>query len=991
MFFSIPSLNKVGDAYRGFRVTRQIDVVEIGCTLRELRHEASGAEIVHLGNDDPENVFCLFFRTVPTTSNGVAHVLEHTVLCGSEKFPVKDPFFSMHRRSLNTFMNAFTAPDFTCYPAASQVPKDFYNLLDVYLDAVFHPKLRRLSFLQEGHRLEFQEPENPHSLLERKGVVYNEMKGALNSATSRLSEALHRNAFPDLTYGINSGGDPKVIPQLTYEELRAFHEHHYHPSRCLYYFYGNLPLESHLDFLLEHGVDKVAKTDPLPLFPRQKKLAQPVYERLSYPTSPAEESVDEALVGMLWLTCPILNQEEVLALEILVLALMDNDASPLKKALLKSGLCKQAAASLDIEMSEVPYTMVMKGCKEETSNQLEPLIRQTLQDLVTHGIPRSLIENAMHQLEIDRCEITGDSAPHGLTLFFRAVPLRSHGGQPEDGLKIHEHFEILRQKWDQEPDYFTTLISKYLLNNRHYTQVLLVPDKELAQREEQQEREVLEALRKTLTDTDVQDIIHTSRELAVFQKEQEKQSKEVLPKVTLQDVSRVCRFLPLTNHQVDQLKVYHHGCFTNGLVYVDLVYPLPKVAPEELPLLRLLVSLLSQVGCGGRSYAENLEFIQEHTGGIGGGLSLNVQAQDPKIYCPCLHIQGKALYRKVDKLFLLLKEMSESLNVGDVSRLKECIHKAFTHLHDTLKSHALKYASYLSASVLNEPCCLIQKWFGLDYYWFLRDLAKHLDKRVSHVADSLHDLQQRLLGTQGAHLVISCDDGLYTQLEANRYYGLSQVARKTALPWRLDLPLPSLQSEGRIIASPVAFTSKVLSTVPYEHPASPLLSLAVFLFNNKTLHPIIRERGGAYGGGATCNPINGTMTFYSYRDPHIFSTLTAFDEAARLVAAGHFDFEDVEEAQLEIIQDFDAPIPPGSRAEVAYSWLREGKTPEARQLFRDRVLKATPEKIKQAVEEHVLPQLTQAIPIAFAGKDLLKKENQHLQEKGLPPLTLHAV
>ena len=246
-----------------FTITKQIEIDELNCTLTELVHEKSGACILHIGNDDPENVFNLSFSTHPNSSNGVAHILEHTVLCGSAKYPVPDPFFEMTRRSLNTYMNALTGADFTCYPAASQVKKDFFNLLDVYVDSVFHPSLKKESFLQEGHRLEFANKEEPSSPLTFQGIVFNEMKGALASGEARLNECVMEALFPDITYGVNSGGDPKEIVKLTYEELQAFHEEYYHPSRCLYYFYGNIPLEEHLTYLEENVLKGVEKLGPI--------------------------------------------------------------------------------------------------------------------------------------------------------------------------------------------------------------------------------------------------------------------------------------------------------------------------------------------------------------------------------------------------------------------------------------------------------------------------------------------------------------------------------------------------------------------------------------------------------------------------------------------------------------------------------------------------------------------------------------------------------
>ena len=322
------SFIKKGEKYKSFILEDSEYIEELGSQLRNIIHEPSGAHIIHLGNDDPENVFCLALRTLPETSNGVAHILEHTVLCGSKKFPVKDPFFSMNRRSLNTYMNALTGPDFTCYPAASLVPKDFYNLLEVYLDAVFHPELKELSFLQEGHRLEFQTPDDPTSPLTFKGIVFNEMKGSFSSPMSRLWDHMMQKLFPDILYSENFGGKPLSIPELTYEGLKDFHKQFYQESRCVFYFYGNLPIEKHLDFLEERTLKNAPKLSELKPNPLQPALKKPVQDSFGYPIASHEETKEKTYLTLAWLTCPLKEQVDILGLQVLDLILMGT-CSPL--------------------------------------------------------------------------------------------------------------------------------------------------------------------------------------------------------------------------------------------------------------------------------------------------------------------------------------------------------------------------------------------------------------------------------------------------------------------------------------------------------------------------------------------------------------------------------------------------------------------------------------------------------------------------------------
>lgn len=982
MPFDTTALNTIGQRYKGFTVLRAFDIPELKCTLRELKHDATGAQVLHLGNDDPENLFCLSFSTLPYNSNGVAHILEHTVLCGSKKYPVKDPFFGMTRRSLNTFMNALTGSDFTCYPAASQVPKDFYNILDVYLDAVFHPLLNELSFMQEGCRLEFASPTDPSTPLEYKGIVFNEMKGALSNPTTRLLEVVNTALFPNLPYGFDSGGDPKVIPELTYEQLCDFHRKYYHPSRCLFFFYGNMPLEGHLDFIAKQSLDNAERLPPLEPIPPQPRFTQPVYKQVHYPVSVDEETANKTVIALAWLTCHILEQQDLLALSVLEIALMDNDASPLKFALLKSGLCTQAGIYLEGEFSEVPAVLILKGCNANTSQELETLVRTTLQELVTKGIPKNLVENAIHQLEFFRSEITGDQNPFGLSLFMRSALLKQHQGAPEYGLMIHSLFDSLREQLAKNPKYLEGMLEKYFLNNPHFARIELIPDPTFALREKIEERHALDKIASALSEKRKKEIVEKTQELAEFQKKQHEEKVDILPKVTLSDVPKKARYYALEQQKLGNLELYSHHCFTNGIVYADLIFDWPDFAEEEVIYVRLFSLLLSQLGSGGRTYAETLEYIQGNTGGLGASLALNVQAKNHAHLKPCLFIKSKALDRKVDKLFPLLYDTCTSVDFTDIPRLKEILLKHYTGLESSLNQNALKYAINLSASGLNTPSKLANDMYGLPYFWKIRDLVQNFDVRIPHLIEILQNLQNRLLCLENANLVITCGEEMYSQLVKQNFYGLQNLPKKSFVPWKGNYPLVPVAPQGRIISSPIAFISKVFKTVSYDHPDAPALNLSAFLFDNLVLHNRVREQGGAYGGGATSNSVSGNLYLYSYRDPNIASTLEAFKDAVQTVVDEDFDEEDLEEAKLEIIQALDAPTAPGSRGETAYSWFREGRTQEMRQAYRERLLALTCEEVARVVATRIAPQFSEAVPIVFAGKELLEKENELLKQSG---------
>jgi presequence protease len=984
-------LHSVGQTYHDFKVTKAVDISELQCQLRELIHIPTGAQVMAITNDDPENLFCLSFQTLPDSSNGVAHILEHTVLCGSKKFPVKDPFFLMQRRSLNTYMNALTGSDFTCYPAASQVHKDFYNLLEVYLDAVFRPNLNELSFMQEGHRLEFAVPEDPQSPLEYKGVVFNEMKGVLASPTARLTEAINKTLFPDLTYGFNSGGDPKDIPQLTYQELCAFHKKYYHPSRCLFFFYGNMPLEDHLDFIAKDTLTQAEKVPPLPPLPLQPRFSEPRRVIESYPISSDEETHDKTQIAFGWLTCHVLEQQELLALSILEIILMGTDASPLKMAFLKSGLCKQALCHMESDISEVPVLIVLRGCNPEHADDLEQIMIKTLHKFVQKGISLTFVENAMHQLEFHRSEIVGNHAPFGLSLFMRSVLLKQHGGLPESGLKIHSLFEELHRRNLEDPHYLTNLIKKYFLNNTHFVRVVITPDKTLASKELAEEKAILADIGSQLTKEKTKDIVKKAVALKAFQKKQEEENLDILPKVTLDDVSKSTRNFILTQEKIGNLEVFHHSCFTNEIVYAELIFDLPEIAEADLSFVRLFAILITQMGCANRTYAENLEYIQAHTGGIEASLTLNLQAQDHRQFSPSFYLRGKALHRKVNKLFSLLRDTASSVDFTDVGRLKEVLLKHYTGLQSALNQNALKYATNLSSSGLDVPSKIANKWYGLEYFWKIKEIAKHFDKHSAFITNKLQELQNKMLCLENPHLVLGCDAAIYDEIKGHGIYGLQDIETKPYIPWKGNYSLNPVYSQGRLIASPIAFISKVMKTVSYVHLDAPALNIAAFLFENLTLHTHLREQGGAYGGGAISSTMAGNFYFYAYRDPNIVSSIEAFEYAIKELLEGHFEDSDLEEAKLEMVQLFDAPIAPGSRADLAYGWLREGKTLEVRQSFRDRLLSVTRDDVISAVQKQIVPNFESSATIVFAGKELLEKENDKLIAQGKKPLTLETV
>lgn len=950
---------KKNQMFGSFRVDEIHPLKEIAATLILITHLPSGASVVKIANTDEENVFSLCFPTWPKNSTGVAHILEHIVLCGSKKFPIRDPFFSMTRRSLNTYMNALTGSDFTCYPAASLIPKDFYNLLEVYLDACFFPTLSKMSFAQEGWRLAFDEKQK----LSFEGIVFNEMKGALATKESRLYEMMHHALFPDVTYGVNSGGDPKEIVHLSHKELLDFHDHFYAPSRCTFYFYGNLPLEEQLQFLEEKLLHNAKKKEPLFLGPQKRFSSKK--EIIGYFPGSQE---DKSMLAFGYLTCSILEQKELLALTVLDLLLMGTDASPLKKAFLTSQLCQQFDSILDQEIAEIPYLFIAKGCEKNSKEALEALMEKTLLKQLEIGFSQEMIEGAIHQLELSRLEITGGSTPYGLSLFFRCIPLKQHGGHPESALLIHSLFEQLRK---EPPTLYLDLLKKYILNNSHAVLLEMHSDPLLLDKEKEEEQKELGKRESLLSSEEKKQILKENEELKIYQ--QTKDPIELLPKVDLLDVPLKSKHLSLEQVKIQDLTLYTHDCFTNHLTYVDLLFDLPPLDLEEFIDLRIFCYLLPQLGAGGWSYEKTLDYLMQHTGGISCFFDLSATVDGKDDLRPFICIRGKVLDRKKESLFTLIKMMLQSIDFKDTQRIQELFFQLKESISSSIERSALRYAISLASSNFSIGSTIQNQCYGLPFFWTLCDWEKKIAKDPAFLTEKMQKMQEKVLGLKKAHLILCAENETLQEIKKNNCYSLAEFCKKESKDFTLTFSKVYFPSQARTINSMVGFSTLFLPSIGYKHKDAAYLSIASEILENQTLHPEIREKQGAYGSGAVFSALQEQFYFYSLRDPKIKSSWKIFKKSVKQLIKSPLH-EEIEQAKLQIFQDLDNPIPPYARAFTAFLRLRTKRSLEMRQAFRDKIFQADTKSILEAAKEHLEKNFKESIFITFASQALIKKE-----------------
>ena len=654
-----------------FEKLRSHRIDTLNLEVEEYRHRKTGARHLHLAADNDENVFFVALRTFPMDSTGVAHILEHTALCGSERFPVRDPFFMMIRRSLNTFMNAFTSSDWTAYPFASMNRKDFDNLLSVYLDCVFFSKLDPLDFAQEGHRLEFSEPDNPDSELQFKGVVFNEMKGAMSSIPSQLWQAMCKHLFPTTTYHYNSGGDPERIPDLSYDQLVAFYRSHYHPGNAIFMTFGDIPAREHhsqFDALalsrFEALEEKVAVGD-------EQRFSEPLLARERYAFNETD-SANKHHVVVGWLLGSTTDLQNVLEAQLLTNVLLDNSASPLQQALETSSLGNSPSplCGLEDSMKELVFVCGLEGCTEDSVSDVEQLVLDTITRVADEGIAFEQLEAMLNQLELTQREISGDSYPYGLQLLLTALGSATHRGDPIALLDMEPAIAAVREKI-VDPDYIKQLTRRLLLDNRHRVTLHMAPDDKLGEQKAAAEKARLASIKEGLNPDQKQAII--AQAAALQERQQSVEDESILPKVGLEDISQGLPDIPCSTLTTASLPATAYKRGTNGLVYQQLVMQMPQLPPELAQLVPYYTSMLTEVGLGSTDYLQTQTRQAAVCGSINAFNSIRGGADNEQQSLGYAFISSKALTRFHREQSELIRDTLEQARFDEHSRLRELL------------------------------------------------------------------------------------------------------------------------------------------------------------------------------------------------------------------------------------------------------------------------------------------------------------------------------
>lgn len=943
-------LQTATESHSSFSFVRTEKIESLGIDVTEFEHKKTGLSHYHIAAEHTENVFLVGLRTVPEDSKGVAHILEHTALCGSERFPVRDPFFMMTRRSLNTFMNAMTSSDWTSYPFASQNRKDFFNLLDVYLDAVFFSRLDPLDFEQEGHRIEFSETGNPDSDLEYKGVVYNEMKGAMSSPVSRLWQSVTKYLFPTTTYHHNSGGEPESIPDLSYAELIEFYQTHYHPSNAVIMTFGDIPAAELQAFFDDKALDRFDKLGTSIEIQDEKRYHSPLRVEEGYDLD-QEDLNGKTHHVLAWLMGHSNDLEAQLKAHLMSRVLLDNSASPLRYALESTELGSAPSPLCGLEDSnrEMSFMCGIEGSEPESADAFEKLVLDTLQKVADEGVPQSMLDAQLHQLELQQREINGDGYPYGLSLIMSSLGAAVNDGDPIAILNLDPVLDKLREEI-KKPDFVQSMV-KELIDNPHRVRLTLRPDNKLAGLRDAAEKAQLAQIKAGLTAAEKTQLIERAAELAERQEQIDDES--ILPKVTLADVPNEMSVpeeipadsaLPLTR--------YDRG--TNGLVYQQVIMELPHLSEDEQHLLPLYSYLLTELGCGDRSYQDNQQYQTEVTGGIHGFASVRGapdNEQDVKGY---FTLTGKALLSKQKALLDLLKETLEKARFDELARIREVISQQRTRKEQSITGQGHAFAMMAAAAKMSPAAALAHATKGLESICYYKKLDDELENQTAleNLSKQLQKLHAKLQQAPRQFLVVAEEEhqkALQDYLESIWV----DVATAQVEPFALA-ELRSGVKQAWVTSTQVSFCAKVFPTVTVDHPDSAALTILGDFLRNGYLHKVIREKGGAYGSGAGQDSGDAAFRFFSYRDPRLTETLDDFDGAVSWLLENEHDEQKLEEAILGVVSSIDKPGSPAGEAKQAFHSTLFGRTPEQRKAFRARVLKVTIDDLKHVAETYLL-------------------------------------
>lgn len=931
---------QMNQVYHGFKLEEVKKVREINSTTYRFTHEKSGARLLFVENRDDNKVFSITFRTPPEDSTGVAHIVEHSVLCGSRKFPMKEPFVELVKGSLNTYLNAMTFPDKTMYPVASRNDKDFQNLMDVYLDAVFYPCMYECPeiLMQEGWHYA---AENTSDDLTYKGVVYNEMKGAFSSPEAILDKEILSSLFPDTTYGFESGGDPEVIPELTQEMFLDFHRRHYHPSNSYIYLYGDMDIAEKLEFLDREylrGFDRSAVDSTIA---EQRLFSEPKTVVAEYPVSANEAVEDKTFLSLNCIVGKSTEAEAMLALQILEHFLLRTQAAPLKKALIDAKIGKDVLSSFSDSILQPTFSIIVSGSNEAQAETFKTVVRETLKRLVKDGIDKNLIEASINLLEFRLREADFGQSPKGLVYNIKLMNSWLYDADPLMCLTYEAPLEKIKAA--SSDGYFERLIQERLLDNAHVTFVALKPKRGLGDEKSREVRSALAAHKEKLSEAQMAKLVEMAKKLK--RRQETPDEPEVLAKIPLLELSDVepeSEQLILVEKDLDGTNVLFHPIATNQIAYLNLYFDV-EVLPEHLvPYAYLLAELLGKVATARRSYGELANAINTHTGGIACDVVAYTESHDADVYYPKFKIKAKSLVEKLPQLSALIGEIIGSSRFDDRKRVKELV----AQITSSLEMYLLRNAQQVVAGrILSyfSPAGRYNEQGLLSFYEFMKDLDGRFDAKYEDMVEKFGEITRYVFNRNRLIVSVTTEEENYGKFAA-AFGKIKDALAQEDHPAQARPFTPEKRNEGLMTSSKIQYVGKGANFVKLGFGYTGSLKVLETILRYDFFWNRIRVQGGAYGAFTQFRR-NGNMLFGSYRDPNLRETVEVYDNTAAYLRAFSVDEREMTKYIIGTMSTLDTPLTPQMKGEVAAECHMRHITQGMIQLERDQVLATRQEDI----------------------------------------------
>ena len=934
---------KIGDMVHGFRVNSMSHIEEVNSDAYLMEHVKSGARLMYLDNDDDNKVFYICFRTTPDNSKGTPHIMEHSTLCGSRKYPLKEPFVELAKGSLNTFLNAITWPDKTMYPIASRNDVDFHNLMDVYLDAVFYPNCLKNPqiLMQEGWHYELENKDAP---LTYNGVVYNEMKGALSSPEAIMEDRAMEKLFPDTTYGVESGGDPEVIPTLSFREFTEFHRRFYHPSNSYIYLYGDMDIEKTLDYLDREYLSAFDRRNVDSMVKTQAPFSKRVSLTAPYGIAENEGTEGKAIHALYTAFNDHMSTMDSLAFRILNYVLIDMDGAPLKQAVLDAGLGSDLSGSYGDSYKQPVWIVEATGSEVDKQAAFADVVDSTLRSIALKGIDKDMLEAALNRTEFTARENDYQGRPKGLFYGVRAMDMWLYDRNPMDALRYIDDMNRLRE--NLKTNYFENLLLRYVIKNPHQVLITMKPEKGLTEKMNRETAEKLASFKSSLSDEQLDKIMASTKALKERQASGEtEEALKTIPLLSRKDLKRPVEEEVLEKENVSGVDHFHFQVHTNGITYVNFYFTLGNLKEEDIPYAILLSSLLRSLSTTKHSYTELARLSNAYTGGMSFALNGYGKVNDTSSYLPALTIRAKALTSKTDKLMDLLGEVINHTLFTDTKRLKELIlqEKSEWDMSAFSRGHTLvmtRLTSYFSKG--GE----FAEQSGLSYYYFLAELVKHFDENKDALEEKLAAISKKIFTRNGLFFETIGEEEEKKAVLANLPLVLDDMEEgEKAEPHVYSFP-PESRNEAFLTSGKVQYVAKGGNFKSHGFAYTGALRVMETILRYEYLWKKIRVLGGAYGA-FTQFLRDGTAILCSYRDPNLSETIKAYEELPAYLENLTLSDREMTKYVIGTMAADEIQFTPSMKGERAMVHYLSGNTRESRMKIRDEIINCQVEDIRK--------------------------------------------